>query len=83
LLKFHKLLYKLLKWIFKNKIIIWHLSAEPEKLPRYLYNAVMKLQPASGGALEEVEEMIYWVECFCHFSKNILNKKSVTNSLLW
>jgi hypothetical protein len=81
LLKFHKL-FKVLKWILKIKIIIWRLSAEPEKLPLYLRNAVMKLEPASGGALKFIEEMIYWVECFCHFAKNIVNKKSVTNSLL-
>jgi len=83
LLKFQKLLFKLLKWILKNKIIIWHLSAEPEKLQRYLHNAVMKLEPAGGGALKYIEEMIYWVECFCHFAKNIFDKKSVTNSVLW
>jgi hypothetical protein len=32
LLKFHKLLFLLLNWILKNKIIIQHLGAELKKV---------------------------------------------------
>jgi hypothetical protein len=31
-LKFLKLFFKLQKWIFKNKEIIWHLNDEPENV---------------------------------------------------
>ncbi len=45
LLKFHKLLFLLLKWILKIKIIIQHPSAEPEKVLRY---SKLKLHPNYG-----------------------------------
>jgi hypothetical protein len=37
LLKFHKLLFLMSKWILKNKIIIQHPNAKLENVLQYLY----------------------------------------------
>jgi hypothetical protein len=37
-LKFHKLLFLLLKWIFKNKIIIQFLDAKPKKILWFFFH---------------------------------------------
>jgi len=51
LLKFHKLIFLLLKWILKIKISIQHPSAEPEKVLRYWK---LKLHPNYGVIVDNI-----------------------------
>ncbi len=37
-MKFHKLLFLLLKWIFRNKIIIQHINAKSKKILWFFFH---------------------------------------------